>query len=303
MENLVARISSLEKDMEEMKLRLMPASMQSAFYAMYVNDEFNKLKMLLNTPLWPQAVNPKFICNRTTEGKNDRANKILDFIIETPLEGLKFLDFGCGEGHVVKNSIRQRPVITIGYDIKASDQWQTEGPMLFTANIEDVKAHAPYDVILMYDVLDHLADEQKAVDTLSLVKGIMASRCKLYLQCHPWCSRHATHLYHKINKAFIHLVFTEAELESLGYVSDEKVTIKTIHPASTYSQWFRQAGLRILRNNFVEEHTEPFFSDMGIVADRIKKNWITSKHPNLARGIDFPHNHMKFQFADYVLTH
>ena len=49
---------------------------------------------------WPEAVNPNLICDiNSDEDKSERGRGIIDILIEEDLKDLKFLDFGCGEGH------------------------------------------------------------------------------------------------------------------------------------------------------------------------------------------------------------
>jgi len=56
-----------------------------------------ELVNLLNSKAWPHAVDPALICDISSEqDKEDRAEGILDLIIDIHLENLKFLDFGCG---------------------------------------------------------------------------------------------------------------------------------------------------------------------------------------------------------------
>ena len=53
-------------------------------------------------PNWPAAVPQEMICETTEEAKLERARLILEdyFNSESYLKNIKFLDFGCGEGHL-----------------------------------------------------------------------------------------------------------------------------------------------------------------------------------------------------------
>jgi hypothetical protein len=60
------------------------------------------LEPLLKSDQWPQAVNEYLICDLNSEDDKDaRAQGIIAAMIDPDLTGKKFLDFGCGEGHVV----------------------------------------------------------------------------------------------------------------------------------------------------------------------------------------------------------
>jgi 2-polyprenyl-3-methyl-5-hydroxy-6-metoxy-1,4-benzoquinol methylase len=269
------------------------------------DDEFESLKLLLESDAWPHAVDPSLICDITVEkDKEDRAEGIIDLIIETNLAGLSFLDFGCGDGHVVEKSKEQKTKLSVGYDTKKSEKWndwKTDEKSLFTTNWEEVKAKGPYNVILMYDVIDHIqGDDNAVIEELKKVRSVTAPGAKVYVRCHPWCSRHGTHLYHQKNKAFMHLIFTDEELNKLGY--EQEKTQKVIHPVATYQNWFRAAGFQIPRNhNAINEHVEPFFLETPLLAKRIKSNWAHSHDHKLRIGHAFPDGQVKQQFLDFIL--
>lgn len=270
-----------------------------------IADEFDTLKILLESSKWPSAVAPSLICDISSEqDKQDRAEGILDVIVDVHLENLAFLDFGCGSGHVNNRSLTQNPRVSVGYDIKKHDNWD-EWPdnekTLYTTDWEKVKSKGPYNIVLIYDVIDHMDSEEEVIDNLKKIKEVMAPKAKIYIRTHPWCSRHGTHLYHKINKAFIHLVFNDKELEKLGYKNEP--LLKTIHPLKTYDYWFKTAGFNILhmqQNTHIE--VEPFFRDTPLVAKRIKSHWIHSHEEDLRTGRRLPEFQMKFQFIDYILS-
>jgi len=270
-------------------------------------NEFQQLKSLLNTAQWPAAVDPSLICNLSSDqDKEDRAEGILDLIIDIHLENLKFLDFGCGEGHVVNKSLLQKPKMSVGYDIRESEKWKvwesTEN-MKFTTDWGEVEAEGPYNVILLYDVLDHmLMPDDKIVEELQKIKRVLAPNGKIYVRCHPWSSRHGTHLYHQVNKAFVHLVFTENELESMGYNTEVKAN-KIIHPITYYADCFKKAGLKVVYGpQVLKEDVESFFLNNPIVSNRIRKNWKISHDPKLNTGKDFPTVPCQIQFVDYIFT-
>jgi 2-polyprenyl-3-methyl-5-hydroxy-6-metoxy-1,4-benzoquinol methylase len=269
-------------------------------------DEFEALKTLLESDQWPAAVEPYLICNVSSEqDKEDRAEGILDLIIDVHLEKLGFLDFGCGEGHVVNRSLMQNPRKAVGYDIAASTtwgRWQPDERAAYTTDWEEVKKYAPYNVVLLYDVLDHIegADEV-VVDNLKKIKEVMAPNARVFVRCHPWCSRHGTHLYHTINKAFIHIVFTGEELAKLGY--DKGMWARRIiHPLMTYNNWFQKAGYRLQRKEqSIKMDVEKFFHATPIIAKRIKTHWRDSVEKDLREGKQFPLFQLEFQFVDFVL--
>ena len=256
-----------------------------------------ELVNLLNSKEWPHAVDPTLICDISSDqDKTDRAEGILDLIIDIHLENLRFLDFGCGEGHVVNRSKTQKPAMSIGYDIKKSEmwnKWETAPNVFFTDNWQEVKNLGPFNIVLMYDVIDHmLCSYEELVSKLKAIKELLAPHGKVYIRCHPWCSRHGTHLYQQINKAFAHLVFTNEELQALGYKQEK--TRKILFPSKEYTHLLTSAGFKITSGpHQIKETVEPFFNTNPLLSKRIKSHF--------DKIIDFPTLQLEQQFIDFVL--
>jgi 2-polyprenyl-3-methyl-5-hydroxy-6-metoxy-1,4-benzoquinol methylase len=258
---------------------------------------------LLNSNQWPPAVDPSLICDtRSEQDKEDRAEGILDLIIDISLENLKFLDYGCGEGHVINRSQLHKTKYSVGYDIKKSDRWEqwTLKDALLTDDWTKAKSFAPFNVVLMYDVIDHMLEStEDVISRLKEIKQLLAPNGRVYVRTHPYCSRHGTHLYHQINKAYAHLVFTEEELDILGYKHEK--TRKIIHPIGEYSHLFKSAGFRIHNGpSVIKEGVEKFFFSNQAVSDRIKSNYKNSPEARLRAG-HFPTFQLEQQFIDYIL--
>lgn len=300
---LESKVAELESTLSNLLAKsLLPTHLQQVVHD---SEEMTALKILLDSKQWPEAVEPALICNDSSdEEKAKRAETILDVLIDMPLEGLHFLDFGCGEGHVLQKAKRQNPKALVGYDAVKSPVWEKYAPdekIKYTDSWEEVVQKGPYNVVLMYDVLDHISgDWQEIVNELIKVRQAMQKNGRLYMRCHPWCSRHATHLYHKINKAYIHLIFTENELKELGYPA-EKV-FRCIHPMVQYQDIFNRSGFNVFRKgNTISQNAEKFFTDTPLIAKRIKQNWSESQNPQLKQGLTFP-TQVNMQFIDFVLT-
>ena len=260
-----------------------------------------ELQQLLLNSEWPDAIDEEFICADSDKHKFERANLIIDFNIRTLVENKRFLDIGCGEGHVAKLVSERGSKVSVGYDIKENDKWKSlkgsEGPY-FVSKLSDVAKHAPYDIILIDDVLDHIEGESP-INLLKSAKGLLNRGGTIFLQCHPWCSRHGTHLYRKLNKAYIHLIFTEEELKEKEIFG--LPTIKVIHPIMTYKKWIAAADLKIIDQSVTKEEAEFFFSETPFIAERIKAHWKESPEESLRSGLKFPYQQLSIQFIDYVL--
>jgi 2-polyprenyl-3-methyl-5-hydroxy-6-metoxy-1,4-benzoquinol methylase len=201
---------------------------------------------------WPEAVPDWMICDATNEDdKTKRAEGILDYLyFNNDLK--RFLDFGCGEGHAAQAALKRRgTTISIGYDIKKTGglSWKAKprvgrGIPYLVTNIKALDNYAPFDNVLIYDVVDHAEDP---IGVLRAVSNLLAKDGQINLVCHPWTSRHGAHLYRRLNKAFLHLIFTREELKDKLDISldfSQKVTDLKI-----YENWIQEAGLRIIDKN------------------------------------------------------
>lgn len=253
---------------------------------------------LLESPQWPDAVFAVQITDENSESdKQDRAEGIADILLP-PLKGKKFLDFGCGEGHVARY-VSKEAAVSVGYDPTRSPKSQLpwehpEGGFLLTTDIHKVRELGPYDTILVYDVIDHTVGENPA-DMLRMAAEMMSEEGRMFVRCHPWCGRHGGHLYRKINKAFAHLVLTEEELRHLGI--EIEYNAKVLKPLQFYSDAIKASGLKQDSEPEIDsQEVEDFFRDTPVVRDRILRNWGASTW-----GSDPPSFQMAQCFVDYVL--
>lgn len=259
-------------------------------------DSFQSLKDALDSDKWPEAVNRNLICDPDSEkDKVERGRGILELMIEENLKGLKVLDYGCGEGHCAYLSADYETTMSVGYDIVEHPNWQNfEGKhnVNITTDFNTVSQNGPYDVIILFDVIDHVKNETP-VQLLQRVKDLLAPNGQIYMRCHPFTSRHATHLYHDLNKAYAHLVFTKEELKQI--VPDSRLeedNIGVMRPIATYNQNIEDAGLNIVNRRDIKENPEEFFK-IPKIAERIMQ--ITGHEA-------FPEFQMSLQFIDYVLS-
>ena len=261
------------------------------------NDEaaFELLKLLVLSPSYPTAVDESLICDTNNEDdKAERGRNIIEIYIDELIEQKSFLDFGCGEGHVAESALEKNPKVSVGYDIKSENfnkKIIEKNPTLLTSNWDDV-AKNKYDVILMYDVFDHLENET-TVNTMTKIKSVLAPNGKIYARMHPFISRHSNHYYHTLNKAFLHLVFTDYELEKLTGVKPENSTQKIFYPVATYNDVFKKANLTILSQNIIENYVDKYFFDNKIIKNKILKRFNFE---------DLPIPQMSMSFVDYVLS-
>ena len=284
--NLLNKIDSIGKILEELKKDAIQESTSNK------TNHFEVLQNLIDYPDWPSAVDPDLLCNENNElDKLERAEGIRDIFIDESFENKKVLDFGCGEGHLVKAIIERNPKIVVGYDYICSPKVKLEKNKGFITFDKDiVKDNGPYDIIILYDVVDHLEDET-ITECLEFLKEILADNGKIYIRAHPFISRPGGHAYNKINKAFIHLFLTENELKYLYPDMKNYPTSKIIYPVKTYREHIDQSGLTVHSVKVINSDIEDFFKKREI-SEIISKN-------NNFQG---PIMQMSMQFVDFVLT-
>ncbi len=250
------------------------------------NSDLDNIKKALWSDKWPEAVNANLICDPSSEfDKTERARGIFELMIEQNISKKKFLDYGCGEGHVSKISLDYSPALSVGYDIRK--QWPDIPGCLMTDSINVLQENKPYDIILLFDVIDHIEGEHP-IDLLARAKALLADDGRIYMRSHPFTSRHATHSYHTLNKAYVHLVFNKSELADL--TSDVTPNFGVIDP-QTYLSWFQSLGLKIVSRKNIHDRIEPFFK-IPKIASRINQQLGTK---------DFPES-LGVQFIDWCLS-
>lgn len=229
--------------------------------------EFIQLKELVEDEQWPIAVDSSVICTDSEKIKI-RAISILDLVVGEQLQNKKFLDYGCGTGHVVEQAI-QGGAKSLGYDIDES-KFQFD-LSLFTNNFEKIKENAPFDIILLHDVLDHIQNINP-IEALMQVKSVLAPEGRIYIRNHPWSAKHGGHLYEQINKAYLHLVMDEVELTRMGGFSCQH-NIKVITPIETYNHWIKEAGLKITSEIPTKSEVPQFFKEASLFKERLFNIW------------------------------
>lgn len=262
------------------------------------SSDWPALRSLLDSDDWPRAVFATQIADETSEtDKEERAEGIYDIILP-PLHGKRFLDFGCGEGHVAKR-VSKEASLSVGYDIERPPASQLEWeearePFLLTTDFEKVRSMGPYDAVLLYDVVDHARGETPS-ELLSKVSEVLAADGMVYMRCHPWCGRHGGHAYRKLNKAFVHLVLEDEELASMGVKVEHN--IKVTKPLHEYSEALKASGLEQVSEPEIDsQEVEDFFRDNDLVKSRILRRWSLNEW-----GESPPSFQMSQCFVDYVL--
>lgn len=294
-EEIKKELQFLENEIKQIEPKDVLLEQNESNQVLNEDSEFEQLKKLLYSEEWPEAVSELQIVNQDSEEeKLERAEGIVDLLIEDEISNKKFLDFGCGEGHAAKYA-SSLASISVGYDMTKNQRsklnWENkENNLLLTTNFEKVKEEGPYEIILMYDVIDHT---EQITETLKMARSVLSEKGKIYLRCHPWSGRHGGHLYKQINKAFIHLIFTEEEIKKMGYKYEEK-NQKIVLPIITYSKYIKESGLIQTEKEpeLEKQKPEAFFEKNKLILKRLKESI------NIE---GFPEFQMSQCFVDYVL--
>lgn len=239
-----------------------------------------KIKMLLHSNKWPLAIEESRICDTNCdEDKITRALAILDQIIDVDINNKKLLDFGCGEGHVSYMSTKFSPEISIGYDIIRQGWGQfPKNTAILTSDISIVNKNAPYDIILLHDVLDHVEDP---IDVLQTCRKLLSNNGRMCVKCHPYCSKHGGHTYHTLNRAYSQ------------FFLPNNLPQKILRPLQEYQKWFVYSGFNII-------HQKPNYNEVPILFST------TSSLSNIIKSIyesdEFPYQHLMIESINYSLS-
>jgi 2-polyprenyl-3-methyl-5-hydroxy-6-metoxy-1,4-benzoquinol methylase len=215
------------------------------------------------------------VCDKSSEeDKASRAEGILDWILfdlgQGSVKDVSMVDYGCGEGHLC-NQILKEGGLCWGYDIEK--QWDENNHL--TTDWDKIKDNGPYDIAILYDVLDH---DSEPIETLTKIRDVLKPNGKVYVRCHPWVSRHGSHQYYDCNLAYVHLFLME-----MGCDLKQPQRVVSL---DTYAAWFEDSGFTINEKMRVNDAHEPFFKRL---AQRIK----------LQR--DYTDADLFVSFVDYIL--
>ena len=238
---------------------------------------------MLKSPEWPEAVPEFLICEDNDEDKFERAEGIMDYV-GVNFSDKKVLDFGCGEGHFALK-VAESAKFVVGFDIVALIKSSNE-KCLLTNDFEQVLKNGPYDVVILYDVLDH---SENPVELLKKLQDVCNKETMIFVRCHSWMSRHGSHLYRQINKAYIHLFFSREELERMGLKTE--FVQEYYYPLLTQKKWFEDSMFKVEDEDIVKSFVEPCFKNSQL------SEILSSKFDS-----NFPEWQMSQSFNDYILS-
>ncbi len=246
------------------------------------------IQSLMDIDCWPEAVGPHLIAEASEDDQRKRARAVLNMLITRDIKGKNFIDFGCGDGWIVQEALEMGVANATGYDIKLHHKWASFHKGEYTHIFNEVKKGF-YDVVFMYDVLDHCKDPELVMNQ---VKSLLKKDGIVYIRCHPWTSKHATHLFKKgINKAYFHLFLKHEEIADL--IGEEPMfTRAEKNPLEAYNWWFKDFHVT---KKAVSEDLSPFFTVQSF------KDLLGAEQELPPPEVDQLLERMKVQFYDFAL--
>ena len=225
--------------------------------------ELTELRYEIKKDTWPEAEDLK-------TSKTQKHLKLLGELVSAPFKNKSVLEFGCSDhelSSIIKNKFDAKQVVSFDHFLyQELDQNLLDQNVIFTDIFKVVQQAAPYDIIIAHDVLDHLDKPVLWLKQMAQVCNKTSGR--LYVRCHPWTSRNGTHLSQQMNKAFLHLIFSDDELATLGI--SNKYTRKITDNIETYKRFFEEANLRLLNHKIYTKSMELVILKNPVVANRIK---------------------------------
>jgi 2-polyprenyl-3-methyl-5-hydroxy-6-metoxy-1,4-benzoquinol methylase len=257
---------------------------------------YETVKNIIMSPSFPQAMDMSQVVDPNNENdKLERGEAVIEGFILEDLMGKRFLDFGCGDGYCCLAASRKGASIAVGYDRIPQNSWnkmQFPDKFFCTSDWNKVSEKKPFDVILIYDVLDHVMDGSQAA-MLNYCASVLSQQGKIYVRCHPWIGRSGIHQVHDFNKAFIHVILKDDELNQLLPTRKHILNSnKWVNPEKRYEEFFAKARLKVISKNVTRDVVDDIFKSNDSLSERIITNTGSTQFPETSLGINF---------VDYVL--
>jgi SAM-dependent methyltransferase len=215
---------------------------------------------------WPKAV------EEASFDPKERCQRIVDlFIGHKQLENTaKYLDFGCGSYPTGKLTKKHGVKTALNYDIQPY-------PNVIN-DFEIIKASAPFDTILLYDVIDHMSSPEVVLEEL---KSLLSPEGKLFIRCHPFSSRNGGHL--SSNKAYMHLFLPGEQSNCVN---------QWLYAKKEYYRIFHKCQLSICLELINVQEVESFFLEEPIC----------ELFSSCYRSLDSPIEQIAPYYIDYILS-
>ncbi len=252
---------------------------------------------LIKSSFWPEALPSALIASEDAKVRFRSKTIVRSYVGN--VTGKKILDFGCGNGYCTREAISAGAAISVGYDIKRNNTWDEAQPSnlspaivdpILTTDFDEVLKYAPYDIILMYDVVDHIKPDE-VNDAISKVISACDYKTFVKVRCHPWTSIHGGHIYEKLNRAYGHLLLSD---DGLAEYQSEYVN-KITRPIATYNKVFDKFTTlnTNINKSYSSDNVSNVMKDKSIV-NRLQKS--------LGGDGKWQSDVLPIEFVDYLLS-
>lgn len=265
-------------------------SIHDVAFSFKTPHDIHQLERIILSDLWPVAASSHLIVN-TADDVQHRARSIVRSFMKLQ-NGVKFLDFGCGDGSVCEHA-SQIAKSTFGYDIKFSEKWANI-PAVCTVDYEKICESSPFDIILLYDVIDHMTKDQANL-ALAKLKILCSDKTRIYVRCHPWTSITGGHVYKKLNRAYAHLFLSDNKL--LKYQSEYVNPIT--NPVATYEDLWANNAYEVIDFKIHRTNLSPEI--MNIIDDQDTLNFLSKSTKPIKGNRSKVLNLLSIEFIDYIL--
>lgn len=132
--------------------------------------------------VYDEAIDHDKTITETISYRKEVLEKLAIVLGELDDKPRKLLDFGCGYGHALR-ILNMRDLRCLGFDV--SVERLVRAGITATSDIEELLSSGPFDVILCFDVLEHMPYPNK---TLELLASLSSERTLLAINVPDLCS-------------------------------------------------------------------------------------------------------------------
>lgn len=116
--------------------------------------------------VYEKAIDHSQTVTETISYRREVLEKLAAVLGELDDRPRNLLDFGCGYGHALR-ILNMRDLRCLGFDI--STERLVRAGLNATSNMEELRRNGPFDVILCFDVLEHVPHPKKTLELLAAV--------------------------------------------------------------------------------------------------------------------------------------
>ena len=116
--------------------------------------------------VYERAIDHSKTITETILYRREVLEKLTAVLSELDNRPRKLLDFGCGYGHALR-ILNMRDLKCLGFDV--STERLARVGLSVTSDVEELRRSGPFDVILCFDVLEHVPYPRKTLELLAAV--------------------------------------------------------------------------------------------------------------------------------------